>query len=475
MTDWSALLLALWADHTPWLMLATTILLLLTGYPVAFILGAVALFFGWTAYQSGLVGTTGMFERLPELLFNQILLDPALLSLPLLFLFTELLVETGQMQRASLAIKTAFNPDHPRQERSRDRGATTREAKDKSNGDMDRARSQTVMIFLPAAMLAILVARDFELPPEYLTFALLLPVVCLFALYTINWLLDLWVKSDHRKMGAVAATTDGEQIRPDAKEELSHRLWDLLPPLALALFGLGLLVYCGVSLFVTLAALSLVVCLLALLQGRLQFKTLVSVSNRAVLASGSLAAMLLGAFCFHAVFIEIGGRDILHAFSVWAFSPETASEPWVLLFGLILCLVLVGLLVDWVILVFVVIPILLPLFSDLDFNSLLTPIWAGASTQMASINPANILTANGLILQERLWLAALVWFALLTSLATYIRQNGEFGTKRLAPDSRKTQDRPTSMILFLLLQIVGLTAILIAPQSVLWLPSLLIG
>nr|WP_321445422.1 hypothetical protein [uncultured Cohaesibacter sp.] len=465
-----------WQGHAPDLLLVCALLLLFTGFPIAFILGGTTLLFALLGDMSGIINLAD-YQTLPAQIFNQILLDPALLALPLLLFFCELLIETGQMAGLSKLLKAQFQPAN-REAIKSSRAHESWKPHPKPKKPKGPNRSIFMMLFVPGAVLGIVLARIFEIPTEFLTLGLLPISLILIALYLVNWILGMWVEASHQKLKRDWLPNAADQTQEAVpKTERPSRLalmMSLLSPMILAGGALVLLIHYQVSLFATLAILSLGLILLALAQGRLGPGLLLNVMNRAAITTGSIAAILIAAYCFHLIFLDLGGAVRLEQFASMLVSAETGPQPWLALLALLFALSLLGLVFDWLILAAMVIPLLMPIFTHMDFNSLLTPKWAGIGTHFASIQQTNLLTANEIIIQAKLWFAALLWLSLMTALVTYARQNGEMATKTLAPGQRKTQTGSVSLHLFIMLQLIGLGACLIMPETVLWLPSLLI-
>lgn len=469
-------LLPIWQSHAPDLLLIAALLMLLTGYPIAFILGGLAFLFALFGDLSGLVHLAD-YHSLPAQIFNQILLDPALLALPLLLFFCELMIETGQMAGLSHALKSQFQLPCS--------GANAaaqphrlRNSRPKSSKPQAPERSIFMTLFVPGAVLGIVLARTFEIPTEFLTLGLLPIALVLVGLYVTNWILGMWVELGHQNLKQdwlSGATGSPEGASPPGrKPSRFSMLMRLLPPLLLGGGALILLTQYRVSLFATLAILSLGLILVAICQGRLGPSLLLQVMNRAAVTAGAVAAILIAAYSFHMVYLDLGGALRLEQLASLIVPPDSGPQPWLALIALLAALALLGLVLDWLILAVMVVPLLMPIFTHMDFNSLLTPKWAGIGTRLASIQPSNLLTANEIIIQAKLWFAALLWLSLISGLVTYAKQNGELVIKTLAPDLRKTQTGPISLLLFIMLQLIGLAACLIRPETVLWLPSLLI-
>ncbi|WP_319530971.1 hypothetical protein [uncultured Cohaesibacter sp.] len=490
MTDWLPLLQSIWLDHAPVLLLLALLLLYPVGYPVAFVLGALALVFGWVGIQSGLIAH-GRFDTVSSDLFNDLMLDPALLCLPLLILLAEFMVATGQMERASRAIKGFFDPGWLTIDKARDEKRKSEIRVKAHKEETPGRRSLFMTMFTPASLLLIILARIFELSPEAMTFALLVPAGLLVSIYLINWMLDLWTERHRARLldeaGLVIPVAGKGGARP-----IPGRLWRFmrltffaLPPTLLVVLALVLLFYLKMALFASFAVLAVAILIVTLLQGKLRPSQLVRASYRALVATGNLAAMMLAAYCFHVVFSSLGGAHLITQSTelLSSLGPETRS--WWLLFLTLFALVGLGFFFDWILLSFIALPLLRPFFASLDFTALLTPLWTEAAHDKAQTvaesmpttmrPPGQLLSMLDLAPPSRIWLASMVWLALLTSVVTYTRQNGELTARRRGLVLAKGDEAHISMTLFLILQLIGLTLVLIMPQAVFWLPALLIG
>ena len=120
-----------------------------------------------------------------------------------------------------------------------------------------------------------------------------------------------------------------------------------------------------------------------------------------------------------------------------------------LLLGIILVL---GFVFDWIEILLVFLPILLPIFGQLDF-----------ADHVGTAYFANI------------WLAGLIALALQTSFLTPPFGYALFYLRGVAPPEIPMGDIFRSALPFLFLQVVGLAACMLFPQIITWLPRLVYG
>ena len=483
MSGWSNFAWSYWTEVTPELMLASLFMLTASGYPFAFILGALALGFGVMGSQNGQLDPA-VLASLPGDVMNDVLLNPALICIPVLILLVEFVVSFGVMAEASKALKGLFDPDAYRSDRNDRSEPRTKRQKDNQKGRRpeNRQRSIAMALILPAALMMLLLANVFELSPDVLTLSLMVPAAGLFAVYLINWLLELWrdayIQSLKHKAGvleAVPCDKTAIAIKQQSQSTKLRRPWGrliigLLVPSMLVVVGTVAFVAWKLSLFSVLCGLCLLMVLLSAFQLKLKPTRLLSLINRTALASASLFAVLMMAVVFLEVFMQMGGADHL----AWVAQKLALFCPLPALLACLSALILLGLLLDWIIMATLVVPLILPLFAQLDFGMKLEAGWSSGPLLSRPLLPDMSLTPRIFQPPEGLWLASLIWLCLLTALVTFSRQQGEIAQKELVSWTGKIKDSPASLGLFMILQIIGLVAIIIIPQLVLWLPSVVL-
>ena len=186
--------------------------------------------------------------------------------------------------------------------------------------------------------------------------------------------------------------------------------------------------------------------LLAILNRRLNFKTLQSVVERSALTGAMLFFIFIGATAFSYVFRSLGGDDI-----VIDFVEGSGFGPWGILFILMGIVFLLGFFFDWIEITLIVLPVFAPIIELLDFGD-----------HVAKIDLVY-------------WFAILVAVNLQTSFLTPPFGFALFYMKGVAPREVKIQSIYLGIIPFVLLQVVGLSLIIAFPQIALWLPGKLLN
>jgi len=171
---------------------------------------------------------------------------------------------------------------------------------------------------------------------------------------------------------------------------------------------------------------------------RLNWPLLKDAAYRTVMVTGMVIWILYGAMAFSAVFIATGGPEFAKEF---VLGLEVA--PIVIVLFMMVSYFILGCFVDELTMLFLTIPIYLPILLNLGYD----PVWFGVifmvNMQMAYLTPP-----FGYNL---------------------------FYMKGVAPPEVSLADIYRSIIPFLVLQWIGLLLVLFFPQLVLWLPSVVFG
>ncbi|HMB15973.1 MAG TPA: TRAP transporter large permease subunit [Pelovirga sp.] len=148
--------------------------------------------------------------------------------------------------------------------------------------------------------------------------------------------------------------------------------------------------------------------------------------------------LFIGGKVFSVVFLSMGGGDVVADLLLGMDVNE-----YVILAIMMLVVFIMGMFIDWAAILLVVVPIFTPIAMDLDFNPL--------------------------------WFAMLVCINLQTSFLTPPFGYALFYFKGVAPPEYSMGDIYRGIIPFVLIQIVGLAAIIAFPQIVTWLPDIFFG
>jgi tripartite ATP-independent transporter DctM subunit len=183
--------------------------------------------------------------------------------------------------------------------------------------------------------------------------------------------------------------------------------------------------------------------LLALFLRQLNLQALREVCRTTSKTSAMILFVVVGATCFSVVFKRLGGADMIEEAIT-----GTGLGPYGLLLMLMGLIFLLGFFLEWIEISFVILPLLLPVVSDLDFGG--------------ALNGDTVLV----------WFAILVAINLQTSFLTPPFGYALFYLKGITRGSVGIGTIYRSIVPFVLLQLAGLILCIMFPSIVLWLPGL---
>ncbi|MCL4767034.1 MAG: TRAP transporter large permease subunit [Hyphomicrobiaceae bacterium] len=444
-------------DYLPIAMFLTLAILLFSGYPVAFILGGVALLFGLIGYFLGVFKLVQFFSFLPrtwgqaaenlvlvsvptfifmgvvmersgianDLLYCvQVLLKrvPGALALGVTIMGTILAAMTGIIG-ASVTMMTALAlPTMMRQGYSHALACGT------------IAASGTLGILIPPSIMLIIMADLLGVSVGSLFMAAILPGLTLAALYLLFVL--------------VLATLKPSMAPPLPPDMLVVPKGQMLPLLSKAfippVFLIGLI---KCSILFGWAAPSEAgavgafgALLLALFAGRLNFRTLEETCHTSARTIAMVFFIIISATCFAYVYRVLGGDDIVED-----LIKASGLSDWGFLFLIMAIVFLLGFFLDWIEITLIVLPVFAPLIAGLDFGE--------------HVAKADVVY----------WFAILMAVNLQTSFLTPPFGFALFYLKGIAPKEIKIESIYLGIIPFVILQLIGLMAVIMWPDMALWL------
>jgi tripartite ATP-independent transporter DctM subunit len=434
-------------ELSPLAMFAALFVLLVAGYPVAFTIGAVALAFG--AIFLGVE----FFDLLPLRIWG-IMSNFSLLAVPLFIFMGVVLERTGLAEdlletmgqvfgriRGGLAV-TVVAVGAILAASTGVVGATVVTMGVISLPTMLRhgyrpalasgvvAASGTLGQILPPSIILILLAEVMGVPVGRLFMAAVVPGVLLVVLFMVFVLALAWLKP------ALAPALRTDEARASGRSLLGPVLTSLLPVLILVVAVLGSIFF-GIATPTESAAVGAIgAVLLGAAKRRLRWKVIDDAALQTVRLTSMVFLVVIGASAFGLVFMGMGGDALAHDFltglpgGAWGF----------LLFSMVLLFVL-GFVLDFLEICFLVVPILVPVAAALGIDPL--------------------------------WFAALIALNLQTSFLTPPFGFSLFYLKAVAP----SVDMVTiyrGALPFVGLQLFALAILLAFPGLVQWLPELMV-
>jgi tripartite ATP-independent transporter DctM subunit len=224
--------------------------------------------------------------------------------------------------------------------------------------------------------------------------------------------------------------TSGQKLGMTAKS--------LVPPLALILAVMGTILG-GVATPTEAAGLGATGALLLALFNRKLTWTVLKESSWATLKTTSMVMMLfIGGKFFSTVFISMGGGDVVSDLLI-----GSGLNRWLVFFIMMLIVFIMGMFIDWAAILFITVPIFLPIAMELEFNPL--------------------------------WFAMLMCVNLQTSFLTPPFGYALFYFKGVAPQEYSMSHIYRGIIPFVILQIIAIMIISVFPSLVTLLPELFFG
>jgi len=211
----------------------------------------------------------------------------------------------------------------------------------------------------------------------------------------------------------------------------------ILPPLFLIFAVLGT-IFLGIAAVTEAAAMGAIASIiLAAIYRQVNFQVIKEACKRTLQITSMILMIAVGAGFFTTTFVALGGGDVVNNFVLGIPFGKLG-----ILFTMMVVLVILGMFIDWIGIVFIVVPIFTPIASELGFN----PIW----------------------------FALLVMVNLQISFLTPPFAYSIFYLKGITPPEVQTSDIYRGVLPFVGLQIVGLALCIIFPKLITFLPSLLI-
>ncbi len=451
-------------------MMLTFIGLLFTGYPIAFILGGVAMLFTLIGYGSDqLFGTiTGLdymtiglvVNRLYRVLYNWILI-----ALPMFIFMGLMLDRSGIAEKMMTAMQDLFG---------KVRGglaisvtligillaaatgiigasvvllgllslpAMLNQGYSKPLAVGTVCASGTLGILIPPSIMLVMMADQLSLSVGDLFMGALLPGILLGFLYMLYILIFAFC--------VPGAAPLAKNRQPLEFAMVWRVLKTILPTGALILAVLGS-IFAGLATPTEASGIgALGAILLALTNRRLNLKIFKEVLYNTFNTTGYIFGILVGATCFALVLRELGGDEFIAA----AFT-GLPFGPYGIISVILMMVFFLGFFLDWIEITLIILPILSPVVSSLGLN-----IDGGGVID----NP------------ELVWFAILVAISLQTSFLTPPVGFAIFYLKGVSPPEISLLDIYKGVIPFIILQLIGLFIVMYWPKLVVWLPSVAYG
>ena len=457
-------------DYLVIAMFLTFIGLLFTGFPVAWVLGGVAMLFTLVGYFSDLwFGTlTGLDYLTLGMVINRIFkfMDNwVLVALPMFIFMGLMLDRSGIAETMMKSMQSVFG---------KVRGglavtvttigiilaastgiigasvvllgllslpAMMKQGYSKTLALGTIAGSGTLGILIPPSIMLVIMADQLGLSVGDLFMGAVIPGVILGSLY-ITYILVFSL------LNPKAAPLD-----PDRQPIAWRMLWDvfksILPPAGLILAVLGS-IFAGITTPTEASGVgALGATILAAMNKRLNLKVIVEVMKACFNTTAYIFAIFLGATCFALVLRSLGGDEFIERILT-----GIPLGPYGIMAVILGAVFLLGFFLDWIEITLIILPLVAPVISTLGFQ----------------------IEGHGVVDNpELVWFVVLIAVSLQTSFLTPPVGFALFYLKGVAPPEVELVDIYKGVVPFIILQLIGLLIIAIWPQLVIWLPALAYG
>ena len=289
----------------------------------------------------------------------------------------------------------------------------------------------TLGILIPPSIMLVVMGPIMEIPVTDLFAAAIIPGILLALLYAGYTTLRCW---QNPKLGPVLP----EEMRATSmKQVLTEFFLGLVPPAALVFAALGSILFGFATPTEAAGCGAMGALLLALAYKKLSPSKLQQALIKTLEITALIMVLVAASNFFGSVFSRLGTPMVLTEFLL-----NLEVNKYFILFIVMAMIFLLGWPLEWVPIVLIIIPIILPLIESLGFNLTWFAILVAVNLQTAWLSPPVALSAYFL--------------------------------KGVVPEW-DLKDIYIGMMQFMVLQIIGLILIIIFPELVLWLPEYIYG
>ncbi len=293
--------------------------------------------------------------------------------------------------------------------------------------------SGTLGQIIPPSIVLVLLGSILNVPVGDLFIGALIPGLVLVGLYLL-WIVIIAIFKPEK-----APSMPLEILAQFKGKAMAARIFKaFLPPFALIVTVLGSILAGFASPTEAAAVGALGAIILTALRGKLNFKTLRSVSQETTYLTCMVFIILVGATAFGLVFRGMGGDRSLANFII-----GNNLGPHVFLALVMIVVFIAGFFIDFFEICFIIVPVVAPIFVSMGI--------------------------------DLLWLGVLIAINLQTSFLTPPFGFSLFYLKGVAPPEVTTRQIYKGIFPFIIIQLIGLAIVIFFPESATWLPKLVIG
>jgi len=292
-------------------------------------------------------------------------------------------------------------------------------------------------ILIPPSIMLVIMADQLAISVGDLFMGAVFPGLILAGLYFSYIIILAWLKP------GVAPLKKDRQ--PVSFKMVLNVLKTIFPPMLLIVTVLGS-IFAGITTPTEASGLgALGATLLAAYYKQLSLKALKAVMSDTLKTTGFIFGIFIGATCFSLVLRELGGDEVIEGLIT-----GLPFGPYGILLSILGFVFFLGFFLDWIEITLIILPLLAPIISNLDFD----------------VNGYGVVDNAELI-----WFTVLVAVTLQTSFLTPPVGFALFYLKGVCPPEIKLSHLYRGVIPFIILQLIGLASVIIWPEIVTWLPA----
>lgn len=449
-------------DHIAIFMLVAMMAALFSGVPVGFILGGLAVLFGFVGWYFDVFSLIQFFNFLPRI-WGGMVTNSTLIAIPMFILMGAILEKTrvaaellnclqillrrmpgglaisvvimGTIMAATTGIVGASvtmlcfmaMPVMLKQGYSRELASGT------------IAASGTLGILLPPSVMLIIMADIMSSSVTAIFASAVVPSLLLSLCYVVFIMVFAWTKP------AVAPPLPADEHGTAGAAFYLRMLKGFVAPMALVLVVLGSILGGWASPSESAGFGVLGAFVVAAMSGKMSWRLLDDALNDTIRTNGMVFFILLGATLYAYVFRALGGDDIIADL----LGVVGITDGWQIVIFMMVLVFILGFFLDWIEICLIIIPLFLPLLNAAEFADHLG-------------RPAYFLP----------WLATLLAVNLQTSFLTPPFGGALFFLKGAAPDEVTLGHIYRGIVPFVAIQLLVLAACILVPDLVLYLPIL---
>lgn len=447
-------------DHLAVIMFVALVVVMFAGYPVALLLGAIGVYFGYFGMLSDVFNVAQFANLLPRI-WGQAAQNPVLVAIPMFVFMGTMLEKSGVAEQllhilqlmlkrvpGGLAIAVTLLGTIM--------AATTGivgasvimltlialpvmldKGYNKSLSVGTIASAGTLGILIPPSIMLVIMGDLVGLPVGTLFTGAILPGLLMSALYVIFIFLACLIKP------SLAPAIKGRLDADDEKLTLQMVISGFVPPAFLIVLVLGS-IFAGWATPTEASGVgSLGAIILAIANKRFSMAVLKDVMTSSALTNAMVFFIVFGATLFSYVFRALGGDDVV----VEILNKMGINTGWEVLVFVMILVFIMGFFFDWIEICLIVLPIFAPIIAKVDFGTF--------------IEGKQVILA---------WFSILLSVNMQTAFLTPPFGFALFYMKGTVPPSVTMTDIYKGIAPFVTVQLIALILCMIFPEIVLYLP-----